>query len=647
MPDTSSPKPYSLTSRSVLIGLLGVIIQCLVTPYNDFLVGSTYLAGNHLPIAVVFSLTVLILVVNVLLKRIKSGMQLSAAELTIIWGMMLVASGIPSSGLMRYLIPLLVSPFYFATAENDWADLFHQHLPSWMVVSNPKAVSYFYEKLPDGEAIPWEAWLKPMLAWSAFALVFFFMIICWSVLLRKQWVEHERFSFPLVQLPVEIFQPPEGKELINRFFKNYAMWIGFSIPVVLHGLKGLHLYFPFIPNPPVFFPISRYFTEKPFSALAWWPSVQLFIYPSVIAVVYLLTLEISFSFWFFFLLTKIESILIYAAGSKINTGTFQQNQQMGGFLVFIVFTIWLGRDHFKNTFSTLFGRKTTNDRNEPLPYAWAVTGLICSLFLLALMCILAGMNAWVAIFILVLFLGLSTVMTWMVTNGGLLFVLYPFLPSDYLITLFGSARVRASSWTIVVYERVLMFDMREFMMPSVVNNFKIVDQIRVKQRSLLIVMGLSMVFAIGVSYYSSLNLIYKRGALNLQHWTYVISATAPFTRLASILQHPTGIEIDRFISLIIGGLAIFGILLMRHHYLWWKIHPIGFLMTTSYATYCYWFSFFLGWLCKYIMLKFGGFAYYRKLRPAFLGVILGECLVGGIWIIVGLVTGIGYRLLPG
>ena len=70
---TSSLKSYSLTPRSILIGLLGVMIQCLVTPYNDFLVGSTYLAGNHLPIAVVFSLTVLILVVNVLLKRIKPG----------------------------------------------------------------------------------------------------------------------------------------------------------------------------------------------------------------------------------------------------------------------------------------------------------------------------------------------------------------------------------------------------------------------------------------------------------------------------------------------------------------------------------------------------------------------------------------------
>ena len=652
MPDTSTLKPHSLppfglTPRSVIIGLAGVAIQCLVTPYNDFLVGGTYLAGNHLPIAVVFSVTVLILIVNVLLKKIKPGMELSAAELTIIWGMMLVASGIPSSGFMRYLIPLLVSPFYFATAENEWADLFHHHLPDWMVVSDAKAVLYFYEKLPDGEAIPWGVWLKPIVAWSGFTLVFFFVTICLCVILRKQWVEHERFSFPLVQLPVDMFQAPAGNELINRFFKNRAMWIGFTIPVVLHGLRGLHLYFPSIPNPPVFFPIARYFTDKPFSALAWWPSVQFFIYPSVIAVVYLLTLEISFSFWFFFLLTKMETVLIYATGSKINSWTFQQNQQMGGFLVFIGFIIWIGKDHFKNAFSALFGKKTIGDQNEPLPYAWASAGLICGLLLLTLMCMLAGMSFWVAVFMLVLFLGLQTVMTWMVANGGLLFVLYSFLPGDYLTTLFGSARVNAPSWTIVVYERVLMFDMREIMMPSVMNNFKIADPIRVKQRSLLVAMGLAMVLAIGVSYYSSLDLIYKRGALNLQHWTYVTSATSPFIRLSSILQHPTGIELDRLVSLIIGGLAIFGMLLMRHHYLWWKIHPIGFLMTTSYATYCFWSSFFLGWLCKYVILKFGGVAYYRKLRPMFLGVILGECLIGGIWIIVGLVTGIGYRLLPG
>ena len=149
------PRPnhlaYSgITVRSVLIGMVAVICQCIATPYNDFHVGGTYLAGNHLPIAVVFVMLVFVLGVNTLLKRLKPGTELQGSELLIIWGMMLVASGIPSSGLMRYLVPLAVSPFYFATPENEWITLFHQHLPDWMVVKDPKAVFYFYEQLPEG-----------------------------------------------------------------------------------------------------------------------------------------------------------------------------------------------------------------------------------------------------------------------------------------------------------------------------------------------------------------------------------------------------------------------------------------------------------------------------------------------------------------
>ena len=648
LPQTTHPTTYNgITVRSVLIGMVAVICQCLATPYNDFHVGGTYLAGNHLPIAVVFVMLVFILSVNVFLKRLAPGAELRGSELLVIWGMMLVASGIPSSGLMRYLVPLAVSPFYFATPENEWITLFHQHLPDWMVVKDPKAVFYFYEQLPDGDRIPWKAWLKPIIGWSAFVLIFYFVTICWTVLLRKQWVEHERFTFPLVQLPVEMFQPPSGGTLVNRFFKSRLMWSGFAIPVLLHGLKGLHLYFPSIPNPPLYFPIAQFFTEKPFSALAWWPSVNLFIYPSVIAIVYLLTLEISFSFWFFFLLGKMETVLIYATGSKVNQWNFHQNQQMGALLVFIGFILFIGKRHFGRAFATIFGKRTSNDTNEPLPYVWAVWGLMGGTLLLTLICSLAGMSVWVALFILGIFLAITTVGTWMVTNGGLMFILYSFLPGEYLITLFGSSRVNAPSWTLVAYERVLMFDMREILMPSVMNNFKLAEPLRLKQRPFLIAMGIAIVLAMGVSYYSSIDLAYTHGAVNLQHWTYMISTTSPFNRLTSILQHPAGVELERLGSFIFGGAAMFGMLWMRHHYLWWKLHPIGSLMMTSYATYCFWGSFFIGWFLKYTTLKFGGVAYYRKLRPLILGVVLGECFIGGIWIIVGLMTGIGYRLLPG
>ena len=455
-----------LTLRSVLIGMAAVVCQCLATPYNDFHVGGTYLAGNHLPIAVVFVMLVFILSINVLLKKLKSGTELQGGELLIIWGMMIVASGIPSSGLMRYLVPLAVSPHYFATAENEWITLFHQHLPDWMVVKDPKAVFYFYEQLPDGDSIPWRAWLKPIVGWSAFVLTFYFVTICWTVLLRKQWVEHERFTFPIVQLPQEMFQPASGGALLNRFFKSPVMWCGFTIPVILHGLRGLHLYFPAAPSLPLDFPIAKFFTEKPLSALGWWPTVHLFIYPSIIAIVYLLTLEISFSFWFFFMLGKMETVLIYTTGSKVNQWNFHQNQQMGALLVFIGFILFIGKRHFGRAFATIFGKRTSDDSNEPLPYVWAVGGLIVGILLLTLICSMAGMSVWVALVMLGIFLGITTVGTWMVANGGLLFIIYSFLPGEFLITLFGSSRVNAPSWTLVAYERVLMFDMREILMPG-------------------------------------------------------------------------------------------------------------------------------------------------------------------------------------
>ena len=86
LPQATHVAHAGLTLRSVLIGMGGVICQCFATPYNDFHVGSTYLAGNHLPIAVVFVMLVFVLSVNVLLKRLKPGTELQAGELSLSGG---------------------------------------------------------------------------------------------------------------------------------------------------------------------------------------------------------------------------------------------------------------------------------------------------------------------------------------------------------------------------------------------------------------------------------------------------------------------------------------------------------------------------------------------------------------------------------
>ncbi len=155
--------------------------------------------------------------------------------------MMTVAAGIPSAGFIRYHLWMLVSPYYFATLENDWRSLFFHYLPESVMVVDPKALKYFYEGLPTGKPTPLRFWVKPAVAWCLYAFLTFTSLTCLSVILRKKWVKHERFAFPLVKLPAEMSAALAIGKQINSFFRTPSMWIGSSFPVL--PLLVLHTFY--------------------------------------------------------------------------------------------------------------------------------------------------------------------------------------------------------------------------------------------------------------------------------------------------------------------------------------------------------------------------------------------------------------------
>ena len=57
---------------------------------------------------------------------------------------------------------------------------------------------------------------------------------------------------------------------------------------------------------------------------------------------------------------------------------------------------------------------------------------------------------------------------------------------------------------------------------------------------------------------------------------------------------------------------------------WWPLHPIGFALAGSgtYMRYTV-FSVFLAWAIKFVILKVGGAALYRRYRFFFLGILVG------------------------
>jgi len=630
--------------RAILVALIWIIFQSATASYiHGNSIGQ--LIANHLPLGGLFYLTLLIFLLNPILHRIRSGLEFSPSELVLIWVMISAASAIPGYGMMEFLFPFLATPAYFASPENQWKEVLFPHLPEWLYVSDRKAAEGFYLGEVSGAHIPWEAWTAPASFWIAFSLVFFFLIICWSAILRKQWIQRERYPFPLVQVPALLIERPSPAGLLNPLTRRPFLWIGVSLALFIHLLKGLNNYWPAIPYIPTVYHFNHLITEKPFNALFRGWALDGRIYLSVIGVTYFLQLDVSLSLWFFFTFYKFQEVFLSAFSIP---GVSTQQQVMGGDLVLIGFLIWMGRHHLRDVFlKAIDSRFETSDTDEPMSYRFALLGIGISLIILIGMLRFAGMSLGI-ICAFIFLLGLMvTIITWMVANAGMLLVNIGITPLRLLTTFFGTRIIGARNLTLMAFDRsVISTWSSESLMPYVLQSFRLADYASVRQRRLPPLMILAILVAVAVSYYSSLHFIYRQGALNLVGWVYSGVGRYGLNQANNAIQYPQAANMAGIYSASIGAGVTGFLLFMRHRFLWWPLHPIGYVVGITYAPYHLWFSIVLGWAIKLGVLKFGGFGAYRKYRPFFLGLILGEYFMAALWIFVGLFTKVSYWGLP-
>ncbi len=86
-------------------------------------------------------------------------------------------------------------------------------------------------------------WLQPVLWWAAFIFFLVFVMLCINVIMRRQWIEREKLSYPIIQLPLEMAE--KGG---TPFFRNKLMWLGFAIAGCFDILNGLNYLYPNIPS---------------------------------------------------------------------------------------------------------------------------------------------------------------------------------------------------------------------------------------------------------------------------------------------------------------------------------------------------------------------------------------------------------------
>lgn len=632
--------------RAVPLALLWIVLQSAVAGYmHGNSIGQ--MIANHLPMSAVLFLVLLVVAVNPLIARFAPRQRYTTVEVAVAWTMVTVASCVPGYGMMEFLFPYLTAPSYFASSENQWAEIVLPHLKKWLYVSEFDAARDFYDGVRSGEPIPWEAWTKPAAFWIAWSLAFFGAILCWSVVVRKQWVERERYAFPLVHVARLVTEVNPTGSPFSETLRSPLMWAAFGSMVVLHGIKGLHLYVPVVPDIPIDFPIDRFFTSKPWNMLVQsWP-LWFHVYFSVIGVAYFLQLDVAMSLWFFFIVYKLQEVF-FSAYSITHVGT--QQQVMGAVVVIGLSLLWNGRRHFADAWRTAWNRRAgASDDDEPMSYRAAVFGALGAVGILAVLTLAMGASLWMTFAFLALLGLMATVVGWHVSNAGLLLVNVGFSPYEFFTTVLGSRVVGARNLVLLGFDRSsIPHWSSESLMPYALQSFRLFDMRGVNPRVLRLplLMAFGILVAVVVSYVASLQFIYRQGAVNLEPWVYAGVGRMGLNLAGAAIQNPYPPNVEGVFSVAIGGAVTAGLLAMRHRFLWWPLHPLGYALGITWAPFHLWFSTLLGWALKLVVLRLGGLGLYRRSMPLFLGLILGEYTMVAALNLVGLFTRVSYWGLP-
>ena len=220
----------------------------------------------------------------------------------------------------------------------------------------------------------------------------------------------------------------------------------------------------------------------------------------------------------------------------------------------------------------------------------------------------------------------------------------PLVPPDAVVSALGTALVRPSGLVGLTLARIWANDIFNFAMPHCANGLKLSERIRGNRRPLFWGMLAAIMLGLGGGLATMLYMSYTLGAINLSDRHFVWLAQYIYEYAAARIADPSGPSWYGWVHTGVGGVIMGLLMVARHQWLWWPLHPLGYPVSSVFS----WMAFnaFLAWLFKSVILKYGGPNLYRAARPFFLGIILGQFAIYGVFWIFDSFTGmVGNRIM--
>ena len=241
----------------------------------------------------------------------------------------------------------------------------------------------------------------------------------------------------------------------------------------------------------------------------------------------------------------------------------------------------------------------------------------------------------------ILFLGVVIIFGYsrVVAEGGLSDGSPPVVPAGILVSAVGSSIIGVQG--LVVLATTFMWTTgRNFVMVSAANSLRLGEELGKNRRPLFWIIVLALAVAMGAALWMVMLLSHKYGAINLWLW-----GGGNYGYVEKFIRTPSEPYGWGWFNMGLGALIMTGLMAARWFYLWWPLHPLGYVIGPIWIMDHLWVNMFIAWLIKVLVLKYGGVRLYLKTRPFFMGMILGYFTPGGFYLIIDHFTGMTWNVI--
>ncbi len=601
--------------------------------YAYLIVQAILWAQTSLQLGSIFTLCVVIALsrgFSLFAKRIR----LARHELLIIYIMVSIAACVSGVGFVPFLVNTMAAGHYYATPENRWDELMGD-LPTWFGPQDDGVIRAYYEgtgSLYDSAVL--SAWGWPLVWWS----VMIILIVLGSVFLvnifGRQWVDRERLTFPLVQLPLEMAEKGAG----GAFWRNRLMWTGFLIAGVLESFNFINYLYPSFPT----FWLKARRIDAMFSTPPWTAArpISVAFFPFMIGIGWLLTLESSLSCWLFYVVSKLAAVGCMAAGFRGGGGAAGLarlpliNEQGCGAMLGLVFAaVYVARGQLGESIRGRAGPDATSfihPRSATVGFGLvlaALTGLTWA----------AGITPGIGLMYYVLYFAFILAISRIVAETGAGWTMVRGMnPHGLIVRALGTRAFSPRGLAVFSYLDWCDADYRDTPLVHMLSALKMREEANIPKSGLLGAILASLGVGLVSSLWTHLHIYYSFGAATakVRGW-YTAVGQQPYRRLASWSSYSLPTDWIGLTGVAVGAVVALGLGAARQRIPGWPFHPIGYAIANTPSMDYLWMPFFVAWALKLVVLRYGSINTYRKLVPLFLGAILGDLAVPALWGLYG------------